>query len=42
MIDLYLRLAAEGFKINCYDHSEGLLLDVGKPESITIAEKMFP
>ena len=42
MIDLYLRLAAEGFKINCYDHSEGHLLDVGKPESITIAEKMFP
>ena len=42
MIDLYLRLAAEGFQINCYDHSEGLLLDVGKPESITIAEKMFP
>ena len=42
MIDLYLRLAAEGFKINCYDHSKGLLLDVGKPESITIAEKMFP
>ena len=42
MIDLYLRLAAEGFKINCYDHSDGLLLDVGKPESITIAEKMFP
>ena len=41
MIDLYLRLAAEGFKINCYDHSQGLLLDVGKPESITIAEKMF-
>ena len=42
MIDLYLRLAAEGFKISCYDHSQGLLLDVGKPESITIAEKMFP
>ena len=41
MIDLYLRLAAEGFKINCYDHSQGLLLDVGKPESITVAEKMF-
>ena len=41
MIDLYLRLAVEGFKINCYDHSEGHLLDVGKPESIIIAEKMF-
>ena len=41
MIDLYLRLAAEGFKINCYDHSEGKLLDVGKPEAIAIAEKIF-
>ena len=41
MIDLYLRLAAEGFTINCYDHSNGKLLDVGKPESITVAEKMF-
>ncbi len=42
MIDLYLRLAAEGFQINCYDHSMAKLLDVGKPESVTIAEKMFP
>jgi MurNAc alpha-1-phosphate uridylyltransferase len=42
MIDLYLRLAAEGFKINGYDHSDGKLLDVGRPESIAIAEKMFP
>ena len=42
MIDLYLRLAIEGFKINCYDHSNGKLLDVGKPESILIAEKIFP
>ena len=41
MIDLYLRLAAEGFTINCYDHSDGQLLDVGKPESIAIAEQMF-
>ena len=41
MIDLYLRLAAEGITINCYDHSDGLLLDVGKPESIAIAERMF-
>jgi len=42
MIDLYLRLATEGFKINCYDHSDGKLLDVGKPESVEIAENMFP
>ena len=41
MIDLYLRLANEGFKINCYDHSNGKLLDVGKPESIAVAEEMF-
>lgn len=41
MIDLYLRLATEGFKINCFDHSNGKLLDVGKPESIAIAEEMF-
>ena len=41
MIDLYLRLAAEGFKINCYDHSDGKLLDVGKPEAVTLAEQMF-
>ena len=41
MIDLYLRLALEGFKINCYDHSDGKLLDVGKPESVLIAEKIF-
>ena len=41
MIDLYLRLALEGCRINCYDHSQGKLLDVGKPESIAIAEAMF-
>lgn len=41
MIDLYLRLAAEGHNINCYDHSNGKLLDVGKPESIAIAEEIF-
>ncbi len=41
MIDLYLRLAAEGFKINCYDHSDGKLLDVGKPEAVTLAEQIF-
>lgn len=41
MIDLYLRLASEGHKINGYDHSNGKLLDVGKPESIAIAEEYF-
>ena len=41
MIDLYLRLAAEGFKINGFDHSDGKLLDVGTPERIAIAEQNF-
>lgn len=41
MIDLYLRLAAAGHQINCYDHSNGKLLDVGKPESLAIAEEIF-
>lgn len=42
MIDLYLRLAFEGFTINCFDHSNGKLLDVGKPEAVVIAAEMFP
>ncbi len=41
MIDLYLRVAAAGHQINCYDHSNGKLLDVGKPESLAIAEATF-
>ena len=41
MIDLYLRLAEGGFSINFYDHSNGKLLDVGKPESVHIAEQTF-
>jgi len=41
MIDLYLRLAAEKLCINCYDHSNGKLLDVGKPESVALAEEIF-
>lgn len=40
MIDVYLSLAAEN-KIKCYDHSSFSLIDVGKVESILIAEKMF-
>jgi MurNAc alpha-1-phosphate uridylyltransferase len=42
MIDLYLRLAFEGFTINCFDHSNGKLLDVGKPEAALMAAEMFP
>ena len=40
MIDLYLRLC-NVHAIQAYDHSNGLLQDVGKPESIAEAEKIF-
>ncbi len=40
MIDLYLDLCAEN-KIMGYDHSNDLVLDVGKPEAIVRAEELF-
>ncbi len=40
MIDLYLDLCAEN-KIMGFDHSNDLVLDVGKPEAVLIAEGMF-
>jgi len=40
MIDLYLNLCAEN-KIIGYDHSNDLVLDVGKPEAILRAEELF-
>jgi NDP-sugar pyrophosphorylase family protein len=40
LIDVYLALA-NGNKIAGFDHSESKLLDVGKPESVAIAENMF-
>jgi N-acetyl-alpha-D-muramate 1-phosphate uridylyltransferase len=40
MIDLYLRLAAT-HTIMAFDHSDGKLLDVGKPESTILAETLF-
>ena len=40
LIDVYLDLAAQN-KILGYDHSGGKLLDVGKPESVPIAEQLF-
>jgi NDP-sugar pyrophosphorylase family protein len=40
MIDLYLELAKTQ-QIHAYDHSGTKLIDVGKPESILIAETMF-
>jgi N-acetyl-alpha-D-muramate 1-phosphate uridylyltransferase len=40
MIDLYLRLV-NSEKIMAFDHSNGKLIDVGKPESGALAEAMF-
>lgn len=41
LIDVYLALAA-GHLILGYDHSGDKLADVGKPESIALAESLFP
>ncbi|HEU4903921.1 MAG TPA: sugar phosphate nucleotidyltransferase [Flavisolibacter sp.] len=41
LIDVYLSLAPK-YKIAGYDHSESNVLDVGRPESVAVAEKMFP
>ena len=41
IIDVYLALAAN-YPIYGYDHSGDRLVDVGKPESIAIAESLFP
>lgn len=40
LIDAYLFLATEN-KISSYDHNGGNLIDVGKPESVAAAEKLF-
>ena len=40
MVDLYLDLCGENI-IKSYDHSNTKFADVGKPESIVLAEKMF-
>lgn len=40
LIDVYLSLAAK-HKIAAYDHSGDQFIDVGKPESVALAEKMF-
>lgn len=40
IIDTYLDLAHDS-KIKGFDHSVGKLVDVGKPESIAIAESLF-
>lgn len=41
LIDVYLKLAADHI-IMGYDHSGDKLVDVGKPESVSIAETLFP
>ena len=40
LIDVYLSLAAE-YLIMGYDHSGDKLVDVGKPESVAVAEALF-
>jgi N-acetyl-alpha-D-muramate 1-phosphate uridylyltransferase len=40
LIDVYLSLAHDN-KIAGFDHSESKLLDVGKPESVALAEQLF-
>jgi len=40
LIDAYLQVASSN-TIGFYDHSDGLLLDVGKPENIAKAEELF-
>jgi NDP-sugar pyrophosphorylase family protein len=40
LIDAYLQLA-QHYAIHFYDHSDGILLDVGKPESLEKAATLF-
>jgi hypothetical protein len=40
LVETYLSLAPNQI-ISGYDHSGGKLVDVGKPDSVAIAEKIF-
>lgn len=40
MVDVYLSLASSEI-IKSFDHSDSKLIDVGKPESVAIAERLF-
>jgi hypothetical protein len=40
MVDLYLELAKTHI-ITSFDHSNSKLIDVGKPDSVLKAEKIF-
>lgn len=41
LIDVYLSMAPQ-YKIAGFDHTENKVIDVGKPESVAIAESLFP
>lgn len=41
LIDVYLSLAST-HNILAFDHSHSKVIDVGKPESVAVAESMFP
>jgi MurNAc alpha-1-phosphate uridylyltransferase len=41
LVDVYLKLAADHLILG-YDHTGDRFVDVGKPESIAIAESLFP
>ncbi len=41
MVDVYLSLCS-GNKVMAYNHTGSRFVDVGKPESIEAAEKLFP
>ena len=41
LIDVYLKLAADHLILG-FDHSGDRLVDVGKPESVAVAESLFP
>jgi hypothetical protein len=40
LVDVYLKLAAKHLIIG-YDHSGDKLVDVGRPESVAVAESVF-
>jgi N-acetyl-alpha-D-muramate 1-phosphate uridylyltransferase len=41
LVEVYLNLAADHLILG-YDHTGGRFVDVGKPESIAVAESLFP
>jgi NDP-sugar pyrophosphorylase family protein len=41
IVDLYLEIAATN-RILGFEHSGSRLVDVGKPEAVSVAEKLFP